>query len=196
MISNSKLRYQVTSKAAGKLMFSDFRAASYAVQHQLVITLHFNTAEEKMQLLACYFSLIMTIVDRRGSRNFRYQDLSDCFLRNLRGFPESCMIYLNAAQSGLSLSSSLKHFTTMASFVDDIINQNKDYEDLNEETASRSIVVSNIPPEVPGEQLLIHFQRKRNGGGEIDRICMIEADGNAVIIFDEADGKYRKCCSV
>ena len=106
------------------------------------------------------------------------------------------MIYLNAAQSGLSLSSSLKHFTAMASFVDDIINQNKDYEEFDEEKASRSIVVSNIPPEVPGEQLLIHFQRKRNGGGEIDRICMIEADGNAVIIFDEADGKYRKCCSV
>ena len=84
----------------------------------------------------------------------------------------------------------------MAGFLDDIIIQSNDYEDLDEEKAARSIVVSNIPPEIRDEQLLIHFQRQKNGGGDIDRLCMIEADGNAVIIFDEADGKYRKRCCV
>ena len=182
MIPNSKLRCQLTAEAAGKLMFSDFRAASYAVQLQLAFKLQFNKAEEKMQLLAGNFSLSLV----KAPSFIRYQDLSDCFLRNLRGFPESCMIKC----SGLSLSSSLKYFTTMASFLDDIIIQSNVYEDLDEEKAARSIVVSNIPPEVRGEQLLIHFQKNKHGGGDIDRLCMIKADGNAVIIFDEADGKY------
>lgn len=66
----------------------------------------------------------------------------------------------------------------------------QDYEELDEEKAKRSVVVSNIPPEFgAGEKLLIHFQKEKNGGGEIERLCMVEPDGTAVITYEEAHGK-------
>ena len=63
---------------------------------------------------------------------------------------------------------------------------------LEEEQAARSVVVSNISPETAKEDVTIHFQRERNGGGEIDGIY-IPKNGTAVITFEKSEGLYVPC---
>jgi len=57
---------------------------------------------------------------------------------------------------------------------------------LDEEQAARSIVVSNISPQTTKEDVTIHFQRQKNGGGEI-RSVHIPEKGTAVITFEEIE---------
>jgi len=63
---------------------------------------------------------------------------------------------------------------------------------LEEEQAARSIVISNISPQTTTEGVYIHFQRKKNGGGEIDHIC-IPKKGTVVITFEERGGLCIPC---
>ena len=63
---------------------------------------------------------------------------------------------------------------------------------LEEEQAARSIVVSNISPQTTKEGVMIHFQRRKNGGGEIDHIH-IPKKGSAVITFEEGEGLRIPC---
>ena len=63
---------------------------------------------------------------------------------------------------------------------------------LEEEQAARSIVVSNISPQTTKERVTIYFQRRRNGGGEIDHIH-IPKKGSAVITFEEGEGLRIPC---
>lgn len=58
---------------------------------------------------------------------------------------------------------------------------------MSEEEAKRSIVVSKIPATTSAESVLIHFQKKGNGGGEVDRIH-VSKDGTAVITFEKSEG--------
>jgi len=58
---------------------------------------------------------------------------------------------------------------------------------LDEEQAARSIVVSNISPQTTKEDVTIHFQRQKNGGGEIHSVHIPEK-GTAVITFEEMEG--------
>ena len=58
---------------------------------------------------------------------------------------------------------------------------------LEKEQAARSIVVSNISPQTTKEDVTIHFQRQRNGGGEIVAVN-IPKEGTAVITFEENEG--------
>ena len=63
--------------------------------------------------------------------------------------------------------------------------------------SKRTIVVSNFPADVGEDELTIHFQKERNGGGDVDEVVV---DGNiAFIIFDLPEGlecfiiKYLNC---
>ena len=63
--------------------------------------------------------------------------------------------------------------------------------------SKRTIVVSNFPADVGENELTIHFQKERNGGGDVDEVVV---DGNiAFIIFDLPEGlecfiiKYLNC---
>lgn len=58
---------------------------------------------------------------------------------------------------------------------------------LEEEQAAKSIVVSNISPQTTKEGVTIHFQRQKNGGGEIDALH-IPKEGTAVITFEKSEG--------
>ena len=50
----------------------------------------------------------------------------------------------------------------------------------------RSVVVSNFPPDVGEDELTIHFQKPKNGGGDVDKVVV---DGNvAFVIFDSPEG--------
>ena len=63
---------------------------------------------------------------------------------------------------------------------------------LGEEQAARSIVVSNISPHTTKESVMIHFQRQKNGGGEIDDLH-IPKKGTAVITFEKSEGLCIPC---
>ena len=63
--------------------------------------------------------------------------------------------------------------------------------------SKRTIVVSNFPADVGEDELTIHFQKERNGGGDVDEVVV---DGNiAFVIFDLPEGlerfiiKYLNC---
>ena len=62
---------------------------------------------------------------------------------------------------------------------------------LQKDKATKSIVVSKIPlktadKDVYGD-IIIHFQKERNGGGEIETV-FIPKKGTAVITFDDKNG--------
>ena len=58
---------------------------------------------------------------------------------------------------------------------------------LTEDQAARSVVVTNIPLTTAPENILIYFQRQKNGGGEIDHVH-IPKKRTAVITFDSSAG--------
>lgn len=59
--------------------------------------------------------------------------------------------------------------------------------DINPTSISRSIVVTGFLVSTKcAEELIIHFQRKRNGGGDIDSIT-VSKKGTAVITFDKPE---------
>lgn len=62
-------------------------------------------------------------------------------------------------------------------------------EDIQIDTAkaNRSIRVTSIPEGTTAQELVIHFQRKKNGGSDVDEIVM-NKQGSAVITFDKAEG--------
>ena len=53
----------------------------------------------------------------------------------------------------------------------------------------RTVVVSNFPADVGEEELTVHFQKEKNGGGDVDEIVV---DGNiAFVIVDYPEGLKR-----
>ena len=60
--------------------------------------------------------------------------------------------------------------------------------DIDRSQVSRSVYVTGYKPTTKSEDLIIHFQRTRNGGGDIDSI-VISKRGVAVITFDDPEGK-------
>ena len=53
---------------------------------------------------------------------------------------------------------------------------------------SKSILVKNISPATREEDIFIHFQRKRNGGGEVDCVRLL-GERTAVVTFEKSEGK-------
>ena len=48
------------------------------------------------------------------------------------------------------------------------------------------VVVSNFPANVEEDELMIHFQKEKNGGGDVDEVVV---DGSvAFVIFDSPEG--------
>ena len=58
-----------------------------------------------------------------------------------------------------------------------------------EEFISRSVVVTEFKSSTTSEQLIIHFQRKQNGGGDIERITRSFKRQAAVITFHKPEGE-------
>lgn len=63
---------------------------------------------------------------------------------------------------------------------------------LEDEQAARSILISNVSPQTTIEDLTIHFQRRKSGGGEIESIH-IPKNGTAVITFEKSEGLCFAC---
>ena len=56
-----------------------------------------------------------------------------------------------------------------------------------EKNEVRTVLVSDLPEEVTENNVCIHFQKKKNGGGEVEKVEML-GGGKARIIFEESEG--------
>ena len=83
----------------------------------------------------------------------------------------------------------------MASFLDRILSHGSKTKVLTQEQAARSVVVSNVAPQTADEAIVIHFQKRKNGGGEIDHVH-IPNKGTAVITFESSEGLSKFCLGV
>lgn len=75
----------------------------------------------------------------------------------------------------------------MASFIDRFLSYGPERKVLTADQAARSVVVSNISPQTTAENIVIHFQRQKNGGGEIDHVHIPEK-GTAIVTFESSEG--------
>ena len=64
---------------------------------------------------------------------------------------------------------------------------------LDDEQAVRSIVVDNMPEEAREEDIIIHFQKRKHGGGDIDRVQMMENTKTVVVMFESYKGWWFSC---
>ena len=62
--------------------------------------------------------------------------------------------------------------------------------DIDTESISRSVFVTGLHPATTPEDCIIHFQRMKNGGGDIDRVILSEK-GTVVITFDDPKGEMK-----
>ena len=58
---------------------------------------------------------------------------------------------------------------------------------INKDNASRGIYVTGFPSNTTADELVIHFQKRKHGGGDIDCLHITE-NRAAVIIFDDLSG--------
>ena len=50
----------------------------------------------------------------------------------------------------------------------------------------KTVVVLNFPADIGEEELTIHFQKEKNGGGDVDEVVV---DGSvAFVVFDSPEG--------
>ena len=61
---------------------------------------------------------------------------------------------------------------------------------INLTSCRRSIVVRGFQVSATAEDLIVHFQQKKNGGGDIESIA-ISKRGIAVITFEKHEGEIR-----
>ena len=61
---------------------------------------------------------------------------------------------------------------------------------IDTESSLRSVFVTGLHPAITPEDCIIHFQRIKNGGGDIDRLILSEK-GTAVITFDDPKGEMK-----
>ena len=61
---------------------------------------------------------------------------------------------------------------------------------VDQDIRSNSVIVRNLSPATGEETIIIHFQRKRNGGGEVERVRFL-GEGVAVVTFETSEGWWR-----
>ena len=63
-----------------------------------------------------------------------------------------------------------------------------DISEIDWTSISRSVFVTGFRAHTTPEDLIIHFQRRKNGGGDIEKI-VLSKKGTAVITFDRPEGE-------
>lgn len=58
---------------------------------------------------------------------------------------------------------------------------------VHQDIPSNSVIVKNLSPATSEDTIMIHFQRKRNGGGEVERVRLL-SEGVAVVTFEKSEG--------
>ena len=57
------------------------------------------------------------------------------------------------------------------------------------EKASTTVEISGLPVGCTKNSVLIHFQKRKNGGGEVEKVEML-GQGNARVIFEDPQGRF------
>ena len=52
----------------------------------------------------------------------------------------------------------------------------------------KSVLVKNLSPKSTEKEVIIHFQKRRNGGGEVDCVRILR-EGTAVVTFEKIEGR-------
>ena len=65
--------------------------------------------------------------------------------------------------------------------------ENADYKEKSGE--QRTVLVSDLPDGATENVVYIHFQRKGNGGGEIEKTVLLPGN-QALVVFEDSAGKY------
>jgi len=78
----------------------------------------------------------------------------------------------------------------MAGADDRLVSEGSQLELISNEKAARSVLISNISPKLRREDIIIYFQKRKFGGGEVDEVSIIK-DGKAVIVFEKAEVAER-----
>ena len=58
-----------------------------------------------------------------------------------------------------------------------------------EDYLGKTIIVSDIPDGINETKVLLYFQKKSNGGGEVGRVKLFTEYRTALVVFEEAQGK-------
>ncbi len=53
---------------------------------------------------------------------------------------------------------------------------------------ARTVSVSGLPDGVTENAVHIHFQKKKNGGGEVEKVQML-GEGKAIVVFEVPEGR-------
>ena len=56
-----------------------------------------------------------------------------------------------------------------------------------------TVLVSGLPEGTTENHLRIHFQKKINGGGEIEKVTILPGDEGALVYFEEIQGLSLTC---
>ena len=64
-------------------------------------------------------------------------------------------------------------------------NEKSEDESIDE---SRAILVSDLPAGTSESTVHIHFQKKKSGGGEIEKVIILEGN-KAMVVFEELEGR-------
>ena len=53
---------------------------------------------------------------------------------------------------------------------------------------SRTVSVSDLPEEASESDVHIHFQKNRNGGGEVKKVVLLQEENKALVVFEDPQG--------
>ena len=56
---------------------------------------------------------------------------------------------------------------------------------------TRTILVSDLPEGVSESDVHIHFQKKRNGGGEVEKVIISQEKNKALVVFEDPKGQQQ-----
>ena len=62
--------------------------------------------------------------------------------------------------------------------------------DVGSEDIAKSILVSGFTPGTKEEAVVIHFQQRKHGGGDVSSVKFSQNGDNAVITFEEKESKF------
>ena len=68
------------------------------------------------------------------------------------------------------------------------VNPNVETSEKENVEKSRTIMVSDLPEGVTESSVHIHFLKKKNGGGDIEKVIVLPEKNNALVVFEDPEG--------
>ena len=72
----------------------------------------------------------------------------------------------------------------------DTVEKKENVENTESSRESRTVTVFGLPEGSTKDSVHIHFQKRKNGGGDIQKVEML-GEGKAMIIFEDPEGRFH-----